>query len=132
MKLLQLKDILKCSGRWITIDTETNGLLWPHNHIIGVAVYCPEENIHGYLPTLTEQERRDVYSAFQELMSGTNIIAHNAKFDLHFLNADPEKLGWNIYDTTDLIHLLDSRNKKALATAEAIFLGEDSKRDHIL
>ncbi|KKN66954.1 hypothetical protein LCGC14_0466340 [marine sediment metagenome] len=132
MKLLKLSDIPRCSGKWVTIDTETNGLLWPHNHIIGVAVYCPQENIHGYLPTLTEQERRDAYGVFQELAPDTNVIMHNAKFDLHFLNANPEKLAWNIYDTTDLIHLLDSRNKKALATAEAIFLGEDSKRDHIL
>lgn len=60
----------------------------------------------------------------------TCIIAHNAKFDLHFLALDLWNMPCKLVDTTVLIHLYDSRLPKAMDKAEEYWLGSESKRDH--
>lgn len=128
---LEPSDILRCSGKIVALDTETNGLNFWENHIIGVGVHCPEADVSGYVVTLEENDRIAAKDAVRKLAPGTTVIMHNAKFDCHFLDVNPRDLGWNLIDTTVLVHLMDSRYKKSLAQAEAVFLGESSKREHV-
>jgi DNA polymerase I len=122
--------ILECSGKRVAIDTETNGLRWYSNHIIGVGLHCPDEGITGYIPTLDGHTRQEVYKNMNKLSRETSVVMHNAKFDFHFLNVAPRNFDF-IADTTVLVHLIDSRNKKSLGTAESIFLGSRSKREYV-
>jgi DNA polymerase-1 len=129
--IIGVEDILKCSGKVVAIDTETTGLRWWENHIIGVSVECPSEGVRGYMPTLDEREIKAAKSAVRSLESKTVVMMHNAKFDMHFLDIDPTTTGWGFIDTTILIHLIDSRYPKAMEKAEKIFLGTSSKRAHV-
>lgn len=128
---LDVGEIKKCSGKIVALDTETNGLNFWQNHLIGVGVHCPDANVSGYIPTLNASDIILAKEAIRSLAEGTTVIMHNAKFDCHFLGIIPSDYGWNLIDTTVLIHLLDSRYKKGLAVAETIFLGSKSKRGHV-
>ena len=128
---LDLSDIAKCSGLKVALDTETTGLNWWEDSLIGVGVFCPEANVSGYIPTLDHDIRLQVKEEVKSLAPGTLVIMHNAKFDCHFLDVVPRDLGWNLIDTTVLIHLIDSRCKKGMASAELAFLGDQSKREHV-
>ena len=130
MPYIDIEDISKCAGRVVSLDTETNGLLWYREHIIGLAVHCPSADIHGYIDARDERIRDAVYDAVNDLPKDTTVIMHNAKFDFHMLNLQPRKFE-QIIDTTVLIHLLDSRYKKGLVSAEQIFLGDSSKRAYV-
>ena len=129
--IISLNELMRCNGKTFALDTETTGLEWWEKKIIGVGVYCKELEIMGYVPTLTDEDRADVYSAMKQISSESTIIMHNAKFDLHFLKMNPRKQNLTIMDTTVMIHLLDSRNRKALKDAELVFLGSESKREHL-
>ena len=129
-------DILpKCSGHQVVLDTETTGLKWyrPGIHINGVGIECPTAGIHGFIHCMDERRREWVYEEVQKIDKGTTVIMHNAKFDLHFLKTDPEKLGWNVRDIPVMLSNIDSRpqHKRALAFAENLYLGTDSKRQHL-
>lgn len=129
--LSNVSELLQCSGTTLALDTETTGLNpYPgKDKIIGLGFYSKEKESMGYIPTLDEASRREVYEAVSKLSADTTLIFHNAKFDLHFLHMDPRK--WTVMDTTILVHLLDSRDKKALKDAETKYLGTDSKRAHL-
>lgn len=49
-KLLR-EDILACKGLPLAIDTETTGLHWASDSIIGIGIHCPQANISGYAHT---------------------------------------------------------------------------------
>ncbi|MCK4825128.1 hypothetical protein KA005_55785, partial [bacterium] len=127
-------DILpKLSGHLVAIDTETTGLKWYKDHIIGVSIECPSANIHGFIHCKEDRRRQWVYDEAQKIEGGTTVIMHNAKFDLHMLNTDPDALGWTMRDTPVMLSNIDSRpmNSRALDRAEKTWLGKDSKRQHI-
>lgn len=126
---LTLDEIRACSGHMTTVDIETNGLYWWEHHIIGIGIHCPTANVSGYYPTPTPEARKEAIEAIQSWDKDTILIAHNAKFELHFLGLDPYKI--KIYDTAIMIHLLDSRYQKALVKAEKIFLKSTTKQDFI-
>lgn len=131
MTLLAKPDILnKVSGRVVVLDTETTGLNWWNDVMIGVGVYCPDAEIEAYIPTLSDTDRREAYSAIASLPTDTTLVNHNIKFDLHFMNLDPTPYR-EIHDTMVMVHLIDSRYKKSLAESERVFLGADSKRAHV-
>src|SRR3990172_2516304 len=125
------QDILRCKGKKITVDVETTGLQWWNCQVIGVGLWCPEANIYGYIPTFSEEERQDVRDAFYTLPKDTTFIAHNLKFELHFLNLDPNKHPMRYIDTAIMVHLLDSRYRKGLAECERIFLKTNTKQGFI-
>lgn len=134
-KHLTWQDILACSNKTVAIDTETTGLHWfrSDQYIIGAGFYCPEANVRGYMHIDTWEERRTFYEVIRQLRGGTHVFMHNAKFDLHFMGVNPEEVGWHIWDTSVMAHLIDSRpqHPKALAKLEKIWLGKDSKRQHV-
>lgn len=127
--ILPLDALYEVDGQEVVLDVETTGLRWWADKLIGIAVYCPELGIEGYVPTLTDKERTEAKKAIAQLSPETVIVGHNLKFDLHFMGLDPEP--YEIFDTTVMIHLLDSRYKKGLDKAEEIFLGTASKRKHV-
>lgn len=56
MALLR-EDILACDGQVLAIDTETNGLHWWKDQMIGLGIHCPNANISGYADTCSFEER---------------------------------------------------------------------------
>lgn len=123
------EDILLCSGKVVAIDTETTGLDWWRDKLLGVGIHCPTAGVSGYIHTVYPDVKRKVLECIHSLGKDTYVIMHNAKFDCHFLNVVPDELGWNIIDTTVLVHLLDSRTKKSLGYVESLYLGTKSKRE---
>lgn len=61
----------------------------------------------------------------------TCIIAHNAKFDLHFCGLDLSTKPCMVLDTSIMVHLVDSRQRKSLEAAEMNWLAGASKRSHL-
>lgn len=59
--LLTREDILACSGHAVAVDTETNGLHFWENKMIGVGIECPTANggkgIRGYAHTCTFEQQ---------------------------------------------------------------------------
>jgi DNA polymerase I-like protein with 3'-5' exonuclease and polymerase domains len=138
LSLTQFKKALeKCSGKRLSLDTETTGLYWWQHNLITVGFHCPDAGMEGsidigecWTPELQEQLRETVNTT---LSAGTTVICHNLKFDFSFMGvpADIVWHGWHTVDTTVLIHLYDSRIPKAMEKAEKILLGANSKREHI-
>lgn len=128
-KRLELADLAKCNGHVLAVDTETTGLKWYEDRIIGVAVFCPTADIWGYIPIEDSQDKAWIQSVMWSFNSDTTVILHNAKFDLHFLNINPSEVSFHIMDTAVMIHLYDSRLKKAMEKVEPIILGTESKRE---
>lgn len=178
-RLLTAEDIAACAGHVLAIDTETNGLHWWRNNLIGIGIECPGAGIRGYAHTCTfeevpfgspkvhkewlgkmdyskskrgkrvfeevtyqpmireaipsESRIKHYLEAVQHLVhdSKTVLIGHNLKFDLHFLKIPSWHVGCQVYDTSVMVHLYDSRLLKALGAAEKEFLGRQSKRYHV-
>jgi DNA polymerase-1 len=129
--IVDISTLMKCEGKTLSLDTETTGLSWWSDKIIGLGFYCKELELKGYIPALDNETRMSIYKAINSFSSESIFIFHNAKFDMHFLKMNPRKGEWQILDTTIMIHLLDSRNRKALKFAEEAFLGTNSKREHL-
>lgn len=55
MTLLTREDILACEGLPLAIDTETTGLAWYKDGLIGIGIHCPKANVSGYVHTCTYQ-----------------------------------------------------------------------------
>lgn len=49
--MLTREDILACSGLPLAIDTETTGLSWFRDGLIGIGIHCPKANVSGYAHT---------------------------------------------------------------------------------
>lgn len=126
---LDVSELAKCNGKRLAIDVETTGLQWWQDELIGVGIWCPDAGVYGYIPTLSDEDRQEVKAAIPQLLDDPNTlwIAHNLKFDFHFLDMDP--FGKRIMDTTVLVHLLDSRYKKSAEQVERVFLGTKTKRE---
>lgn len=120
-----------CSGHILALDVETNGLNWWEHHIIGIGVWCPALDLQGYISTLDQQRRWHACKIIDSWEPGTTIIAHNMKFDFHMLGLSPRNRGWNLMDTTIMIHLVDSRLRKNMERAEQIFLSGRTKKVHL-
>jgi DNA polymerase-1 len=178
---MEVGDLIALKGKTFSIDTETTGLRWWQDGLIGVGVHCPELGINEYIytceylevpygkpksklawlgdyeinpatgrqrkawtrvetvPSRTEavpipRMREQVRKVMTEVCSDpkTVMVMHNAKFDLHFMDLDLYNLPCTLMDTSVMVHLYDSRLKKALDAAERTFLGTNSKRKHVI
>jgi DNA polymerase I len=130
LSLTEFKNQLtKCSGKRVSLDTETTGLNYFRDRLTTVGFHCPDAGVEG---SIDSQPQEEMQAAVKEsLAPGTTTIFHNAKFDLSFLDADPNLTGWKIIDTTVIIHLYDSRLRKGLEAAEKTLLGSNSKRQAV-
>lgn len=130
--VITLDKLMTCKGHTFSLDTETTGLeWWGNSKITDVGVYCKDLDINGCVRTSNDYERSLVYSAMREFGPESTIIMHNAKFDMHMLKMNRGVQKFTALDTTIMIHLLDSRNPKALKKAEEIFLDSNRKRLHL-
>lgn len=128
----QFDELARCSGHSVAIDTETTGLSWFQDVPIGIGWHCPDAGSEGYID-LREPRALD---GVKDVMlnrwdrNRTTVICHNMKFDFHFLGISPREFKRKL-DTTVMIHLLDSRHRKALKDAEKTFLGKTVKTEHL-
>lgn len=56
MAKLTREDILTCAGKTLAIDTETTGLHWYSDGLIGIGIHCPQANVSGYAHTCIYRE----------------------------------------------------------------------------
>lgn len=126
-----LEEIKACSGHPVAIDTETTGLLWYRDYVIGVGFYCEDTEFLAYVPILSDRDFYAVQEAIGMWDKNTRVIMHNSKFDMHMMAINPQSVPWDIIDTAELVHLYDSRLRKSLDSAERYFLGTSSKRKHL-
>lgn len=54
--ILQVEDLKKLKGQVFSFDTETTGLRWYQNGMIGVCVNCPAIDMKGYIYTCTYEQ----------------------------------------------------------------------------
>lgn len=122
-------DILRCEGAKVVLDTETTGLEWWRDRLVGVAVYCPERDVRKFVPCLDSVDRRAVEEAVTTVTANpaTTFLAHNIKFDAHFLRVRLWEVQCGLLDTVLMAHLIDSRQFKGLAALERKYLGTGTK-----
>lgn len=120
-------------------------LRWYQNRPIGIGFSCKAHGVRTYAPLCSPDEagvwrydaaRHERVMLFLRRVltcPQTEVIAHNAKYDLHTLGLDPNAPGFRagIHDTTLLIHLYDSRQRKALEQAERYWLRTYRKAAHL-
>lgn len=89
--------INKCNeNKIVAIDTETTGLDWWDNNIVGMSLYTSgEKAIYvpiAHISYVTRQpindnvSKEDCYNALSNLSKDVKVIMWNAKFDLHFID----------------------------------------------
>lgn len=125
------KLLLQCKGKRIAIDTETTGLRWWHHRLTTIGFHCPDAGIEGSIDSLDPEVAEKAKNNIRTFLEPSVAILHNAKFDLSFLDCDPNQTNWNILDTAVMIHLWDSRIPKKLEIAERMLLGTNTKRQHV-
>lgn len=143
-------------GQRFALDVETEplpqfahlkkaGLRWYQNRPIGIGFSCKSQGVQCYVTLCSpDVEGKWVYDEVRHERvtkflwrlvdhPQTEVIFHNAKFDTMALNLDPNdsRFQAGIHDTALMIHLLDSREKKALEWAEQRWLGTHRKADHL-
>lgn len=127
----QLDNLAACSGHSVALDTETTGLHWYQDTPIGIGWYCPGAESEGYIDLREEGMLELVQQTILAWdLDRTTVICHNMKFDFHFLGISPRMFKRKL-DTTVMIHLLDSRHRKALKDAEITFLNKRTKTEHV-
>ena len=120
----------------IVLDTETNGLDWRENHIVGyVFSVGPDPSDQYYLPV--RHKSGPNYDPGQiaarirdEVASRTNlrVIFHNASFDLHMLANEGINLSAEIHDTMINAALIDENVGKYSLDACAQRSGVQAKK----
>lgn len=80
-------------GDEVTFDTETNGLNWQVNRIVGFVITLPDRNFNAYYPIRHKTgPNLDAATTIEWVKSWAGkkitLIGHNLKFDLHMCAAD--------------------------------------------
>jgi DNA polymerase-1 len=104
-----MAEIAKCSGHKVVFDCETTGLHWWRDRVIGVAFWCPDGDVRGYVPCADRSDVDAIRSIMLDWSPDTTVINHNIKFDFHFMGIDPLAAPWQYFDTLIMAHLFDSR-----------------------
>lgn len=126
-------DILKCEGAPVALDTETTGLEWFRDRVLGIGVWCSARGVAVYIDTLDERVLAACRENLQTIARNpqTEIRMHNMKFDMEFMGVPLWSRGYTVVDTTILAHLYDSRLRKTLDNLEQTFLGTQTKEQHL-
>lgn len=131
LRISTAEAINQCRGKRVAMDVETTGLRWWEDKLIGLGLWCPEAEVHHYIPVLEEEERKLVKEAILDIAMDpqTTLLAHNLKFDAHFLDLKLWEVPCAIEDTAVGAHLLDSRYQKSLGALEQRFLHTNTKKE---
>lgn len=124
------EDIPALRGKVVAFDVETTGLAWWGDKIIGIGLHCPQADYSKYIPALDDETRKEIKFGMEYIASDpdTQLVAHNIKFDAHFLDIPLWRRVAQIHDTAVEAHLIDSRLQKSLKDLENHFLHTDTKR----
>ena len=101
--------LARCSDHKVVFDCETTGLHWWKHRVIGVAFWCPDAGVTGYVPVVDHNDVRMLREIMLAWSPETVVINQNIKFDFHFMGIDPWTVPWRYYDTMVMAHLYDSR-----------------------
>lgn len=146
----------RLAGQRFAFDVETEArpehthvegaaLRWHQSRPLGVSFACRATGVRCYVPTASPDDSgKWVYDAGRHervqdflwrLVAHPDawMIGHHVKFDTMALNLNPNdsRFRAQIHDTSLLIHLYDSRERKSLEHAEQRWLGTHRKADHI-
>lgn len=110
----------------VEFDVETTGLQW-YNHTMFMAQFLfPDDDKAIVLKHPAEREQIQAY-----LSTDNDYRAHNAKFDLHFLDAAgytlPPQDRW--HDSMVMAHIIDERRSVALQAVGNALFGEEARAD---
>src|SRR6478609_3405695 len=116
------------AGQTFAFDTETSGLSFKKERLLGVALYFENEDAYyivtehtvkmwdGTVQIANFVDRDALTYALTPLFGQQNtlMIAHNAKFDLHFLSRMGVNLQGRLFDTLLAAQLLDENRSNGL------------------
>lgn len=122
----------------IGLDTETNGLDYDQNHIVGISLTLPKADQHYYIPIRHEIEDYQLFPAtvFRHLkpfLENSNLkkVLHNAKFDFHMFLREGILVQGLIMDTLIAMKILNENELsyalKNLATKYGKYFGFEDK-----
>ncbi|MFD2180330.1 DNA polymerase III subunit epsilon [Veronia pacifica] len=82
--------------------------------------------VHGITDDflVDKPEYHEVHQEFLEFIKGAELVAHNAPFDVGFMDYEFSKLDFNVGKTTDFCHVTDT-----LAMAKKLFPGKRNNLD---
>lgn len=122
------------------LDTETNGLDYDINHIVGISITLPIANYHVYIPVRHEQAGSEiqlppaiVFEALREYLEDDSIgkVLHNAKFDFHMFWREGIYVKGLLMDTMIAMRILNENELsyalKNLATKYGKYFGFEDK-----
>lgn len=121
------------------LDTETNGLDYDVNHIVGVSITLPKADYHVYIPVRHENEGviqlppEMVFEALKEYLEDESIgkVLHNAKFDFHMFYREGIYVKGLLMDTLTAMKVLNENEPsyalKNLATKYGKYFGFEDK-----
>lgn len=111
----------------IGIDTETTGLDYTRNHIIGLACATEKQATYKRWDAVAKEKLRRTLMMHQ-------IVEHNAKFDTHMLRWDAAKFATppKLHDTMVLTFLLDETGSHALEPMAKKYLGVEPWKRELL
>ena len=80
----------------------------------GQPVHPDAERIHGISDAFLEDKPKfsDVIDEFMEFFSEAKLVAHNAKFDMGFINAELKRLNIKPFPWTDVVDTLQIARRK--------------------
>jgi DNA polymerase I len=114
-----LNRLIEDSGDYIAFDTETTGIHYKCNHIIGMSFAFRSKKTNtlqtAYIPIrhtaidTVNIDLRVIYHHLQAVLATKKVLFHNAKFDLHML--DNESLKVNDIEDTMLMSYCYNENE---------------------
>lgn len=126
--------VLRCAGHRVAFDVETTGLQWWRHELRGLGLHCPEAGVSHYIPLDDDPGARRAVKQYVTQIAAdpaTQMVAHNIKFDAHFLELWLWRAQARTYDTAVMAHLYDSRWSKKLIDLERTVLGTETKKERV-
>lgn len=124
----------------IGLDTETTGVDYDVDYIVGISMTLPMSDYHCYIPIrhnlhegYTQLDANTVLQGLKPFLESTNLgkVLHNAKFDSHMFYREKIDLKNIVMDTMIAAHVLNENEPsfalKNLATKYGKYFGFDDK-----
>lgn len=117
------------------LDTETNGLDFDINHIVGLSITLPKADYHVYIPVrhelmgIVQLSPEIVFKALRDYLEDNTIgkVLHNAKFDFHMILREGILVDGLLMDTMIAMRILNENEPsyalKNIATKYGKYFG---------